>query len=96
MNQAYANAFAESLRPAVSEIIATSRKYWTGKGLALELNRQGITTARGGAWHPTSALRLMRRLDELYLALPYFGSGKFAAVLGRECDNRSAGNVCNG
>lgn len=29
-------------------------------------------------------LRLMRRLDELYLALPYFGSRKFAVVLGRE------------
>src|SRR5438270_1624978 len=29
-------------------------------------------------------LRLMRRLDELYLELPYFGSRKFAVVLGRE------------
>src|SRR5438270_7049878 len=29
-------------------------------------------------------LRLMRRLDELYLESPYFGSRKFAVVLGRE------------
>src|SRR5947209_2570333 len=29
-------------------------------------------------------LRLMRRPDELYLELPYFGSRKFAVVLGRE------------
>jgi putative transposase len=29
-------------------------------------------------------LRLMRRLDELYLEVPYFGSRKFAVVLGRE------------
>jgi putative transposase len=29
-------------------------------------------------------LGLMRRLDELYLELPYFGSRKFAVLLGRE------------
>jgi putative transposase len=29
-------------------------------------------------------LHLMRRLDELYLELPYFGSRKFAVVLSRE------------
>jgi len=29
-------------------------------------------------------LELMRRLDELYLELPYFGSRKFAVLLGRE------------
>jgi putative transposase len=29
-------------------------------------------------------LDLMRRLDELYLELPYFGSRKFAVLLGRE------------
>ena len=33
-------------------------------------------------------LRLMRRLDELYLELPYFGSRKFAVVLGREWRQR--------
>jgi hypothetical protein len=30
----------------------------------------------------------MRRLDELYLELPYFGSRKFAVVLGREWRKR--------
>ena len=29
-------------------------------------------------------LDLMRRLDELYLQLPYFGSRKFTVLLGRE------------
>ena len=33
-------------------------------------------------------LRLMRRLDQLYLELPYFGSRKFAVVLGREWRQR--------
>lgn len=33
-------------------------------------------------------LCLMRRLDELYLELPYFGSRKFAVVLGREWRKR--------
>ncbi|EGY26323.1 resolvase domain protein [Desulfovibrio sp. A2] len=32
------------------------------RGIADELNRMGVITARGGKWHPTSVARLFARL----------------------------------
>ena len=32
------------------------------RAVAAELNERGILTPRGGAWHPTSASRLLSRL----------------------------------
>jgi|SRR5271169_2015751 len=34
------------------------------RNIAAELNERGILTPRGGAWHPTSAARLLSRLEE--------------------------------
>ena len=33
------------------------------RAIAAELNERGILTPRGGAWHPTSAARLLSRLQ---------------------------------
>jgi DNA invertase Pin-like site-specific DNA recombinase len=33
------------------------------RAIAAELNEHGILTPRGGAWHPTSAARLLSRLQ---------------------------------
>jgi hypothetical protein len=37
----------------------------SGKAIAHELNARGIPTAGGSKWHPTTATRLLRRLDRL-------------------------------
>jgi DNA invertase Pin-like site-specific DNA recombinase len=34
------------------------------RAIAEELNRQGINSPRGGAWHPTAVVRLLNRLAE--------------------------------
>jgi DNA invertase Pin-like site-specific DNA recombinase len=33
--------------------------------MAAALNAQGLTTSRGGQWHPTSVQRLLKRIDKL-------------------------------
>jgi hypothetical protein len=33
------------------------------RSIAAQLNDRGILTPRGGAWHPTSAARLLLRLE---------------------------------
>lgn len=33
------------------------------RAIAAKLNERGILTPRGGAWHPTSAARLLARLQ---------------------------------
>jgi hypothetical protein len=33
------------------------------RAIAAELNERGILTPRGGSWHPTSAARLLSRLE---------------------------------
>jgi hypothetical protein len=38
------------------------RKRTSVRAIATELNERGILTPRGGAWHPTSAARLLSRL----------------------------------
>jgi len=35
------------------------------RAIARELNARGIPAARGGKWHPTSVVRLLRRLAQL-------------------------------
>ncbi len=51
---------AEDLRPVVDDIQAAGTT--SIRGLAMELNRRGILTPRGGQWHATSAARLLARL----------------------------------
>jgi hypothetical protein len=33
------------------------------RAIAAQLNERGVLTARGGSWHPTSAARLLSRLQ---------------------------------
>ncbi|WP_247421742.1 recombinase family protein [Bradyrhizobium sp. 159] len=35
------------------------------RGIAEELNRQGIHSPRGGSWHPTAVARLLNRLPQV-------------------------------
>jgi DNA invertase Pin-like site-specific DNA recombinase len=52
---------AENLRAIVDEMQAHG--VISVRALAAELNERGILTARGGTWHPTSAARLLARLQ---------------------------------
>ncbi len=52
-----ANHRAENLRAIVDDLI--SQGITSVRRIASELNERGILTARGGAWHPTSAARLL-------------------------------------
>lgn len=55
-----ANAHAERLRPILEDVLAAGV---TGlRGIAGELNRQGVLTPRGGQWHPASVSRTLKRL----------------------------------
>ena len=58
---AQANAHAHRLKDMVAVIRAGGMASATG--LAKELNRRGITTARGGSWQTVQAQRLLARLD---------------------------------
>lgn len=59
-NQNDAKLFAESLRPAMVDIISDGPRSTTA--VARELNKKGIPTFRGGKWHPTTVRRLFNRL----------------------------------
>jgi DNA invertase Pin-like site-specific DNA recombinase len=52
---------ASGLAGVVTELRA---KADTVRGLAQALNARGIPTARGGEWHPSGVLRLLRRIDQ--------------------------------
>jgi DNA invertase Pin-like site-specific DNA recombinase len=52
---------AENLRSIVEEMRAEG--VTTVRAIAAELNARGILTPRGGEWHPTSAARLLARLQ---------------------------------
>lgn len=52
---------AESLRELVAQLQAQG--ITSSNGIAQELNRQRITTPRGGKWYATSASRLLERLS---------------------------------
>jgi hypothetical protein len=45
-------------KPEMGEVVTTKQL-----SIAAELNTRGILTPRGGAWHPTSAARLLARLS---------------------------------
>jgi DNA invertase Pin-like site-specific DNA recombinase len=54
-----ADEFASSLTPAVHAIRATGAL--TLASMAIELNRRGIRSARGGQWHRSSVANLLHR-----------------------------------
>ncbi|MBR1172985.1 recombinase family protein [Bradyrhizobium sp. KB893862 SZCCT0404] len=56
-NKSAADAYAETLRPAIAPLAGL-----TTRAIAAHLNSQGIMTARGGQWQPTTIMRLQRRL----------------------------------
>jgi Recombinase len=40
-----------------------SQGFTSVRTIAAQLNERGVLTPRGGAWHPTSAARLLSRLQ---------------------------------
>lgn len=59
-NKANAQADAERLRPIVEALARDG--HTSVRAVARELNRRGYKTSLGGAWHPTTASRLLGRL----------------------------------
>jgi DNA invertase Pin-like site-specific DNA recombinase len=53
--------FAEDLKPVVDDIREAG--HTSIRAIAAELNKRGIRTARDRQWHPTSAARLLQRID---------------------------------
>jgi len=49
------------LRAIVDDL--RSQGFTSVRAIAAQLNERGILTPRGGAWHPTSAARLLSRLQ---------------------------------
>ncbi len=62
-NRERADQFAESLRPLMLQLMLARRR--GPVKLARELNRIGVTTSRGGRWHPATVDRILRRLPGL-------------------------------
>jgi DNA invertase Pin-like site-specific DNA recombinase len=56
-NAAEADKRAEQLRPILAELSAMS-----ANKAAIELNRRGVATPRGGQWHALTVMRLRQRL----------------------------------
>jgi len=50
-----------NLRTIVDDL--RSHGFTSARAIAAQLNERGILTPRGGAWHPTSAARLLSRLQ---------------------------------
>jgi hypothetical protein len=59
--RAVADAHAMATRPAIEAAVAVGIESLAA--LAVFLNEQGIATPQGGAWHPESVRRVVRRLD---------------------------------
>ena len=59
-NKAAADAQARAMSPVITEL--RSAGITSARAVAVELNRRGLATARGGAWHPTSVARMLARL----------------------------------
>lgn len=55
-----ADEFAESLRDTVEAIMGNGVS--SARGIAVQLNHQGILTPRGGKWHQSSVSNLLKRL----------------------------------
>jgi hypothetical protein len=62
-NKQAADARAKALASTISALQAQGLVSF--EGIARELNEREIPTARGGKWHPTSAGRLLHRLERL-------------------------------
>jgi hypothetical protein len=62
-NKRAADHRANALAPTLSEIQAAG--FMARRALADELNRRGIPTARGGRWHYTTVVRMLKRLGLL-------------------------------
>jgi hypothetical protein len=58
-----ADSRARALVEIIHELMAAG--FFSRWGLANELNRRGIPTARGGRWHYTTVVRMLSRLDLL-------------------------------
>jgi hypothetical protein len=52
---------AANLRAIVDDL--RSHGFTSVRAIAAQLNERGVLTARGGSWHPTSAARLLSRLQ---------------------------------
>ena len=63
MGKQAADARALALLPTIRELIAAG--FASDGGLTNELNRKGITGARGGRWYRSSMRRLLTRLRQL-------------------------------
>ena len=59
--KANAEQHAGNLRAIVDDL--RSQGFTSVRSVAAELNERGVLTARGSAWHPTSAARLLLRLQ---------------------------------
>jgi short subunit dehydrogenase-like uncharacterized protein len=59
--KANAEQRAAHLRTIVNDL--QSQGITSVRAIAFQLNERGILTPRGGAWHPTSAARLLSRLQ---------------------------------
>jgi len=60
-NRADAVAYAETLRVTVQGAILSGAR--TTRDVAIYLNARGISSRRGGRWHPASVARIMARLS---------------------------------
>ena len=58
-----ADVRAEAYSPTIGKLRKAG--FLSAKDIARELNVQGIPTAQGGKWHPSSVKRLLRRLERL-------------------------------
>jgi hypothetical protein len=60
-NKRAADLHAETLDLTIREVRAAGHK--TVRAISAELAKRKVPTARGGAWHPTTVLRLLARLS---------------------------------
>jgi hypothetical protein len=58
-NRSQARHFASNVQPIIGSVRAAGVR--TLAGIANALNARGISTARGGRWHPATVRRLMAR-----------------------------------
>jgi hypothetical protein len=59
-NRRAADAHALALLPTIRTLMAAG--FVSQRELANELNRRGIATARGGNWHRTTVVRMLKRV----------------------------------
>jgi hypothetical protein len=59
-NRRAADAHALALLPTIRTLMAAG--FVSQRALANELNRRGIATARGGNWHRTTVVRMLKRV----------------------------------